>query len=498
MTRIAIDPITRLEGHGRIEVFLDDDGEVREAYFVVPELRGFEAFCRGRMAEDMPGLTNRICGICPEAHHVAATKALDALYGAPPSPRVKRLRSLFYAAFVVTDHATHSYALGGPDLLLGPGADRRERNLLGVVRALGPTMGGAILACRKRNHRLIEALGGRGVHPAAGMPGGWSRAIDEATRLEALETARANVAFAEATIALWHERVLGVPALRDLVLGDDLVLRACAVGLVDDANQSSIDDGVVRVIDADGAEILRYAPRDYAQHVAEHVEPWTYLKVPYLRARGFPGLVEDPASGLYTSTPLARMNVADRLSTPLADAELARLRAAFGGGLGPTGRPRPVHHLMATHWARLVELLHHSERMVELASDADLVGPVRRVLDGRVDPAGGVGCVEAPRGLLTHDYQADERGRLTRVNLVVGTTNNTAAMALAVTRAARGVIGRGRPITDEAMNRIEMGFRLFDPCLSCATHALPGAAPLAVTVRAASGEIVARAVRGSP
>ncbi len=496
MTRISVDPVTRLEGHGRIEVFLDDDGEVKDAYFQVPELRGFEAFCRGRMAEDMPQITNRICGVCPEAHHLAATKALDVLYRAEPSPAARKLRELFYAAFFVTDHATHFYALGGPDLLLGPDAAPRERNLLGVVRSLGPEAGGAIIACRKRNHRLIELLGGRGIHPAAGMPGGWSRAMDEATRLDAVEIARANVAFAEASLATWQRRVLDVPLVRDLVFGDAYVIHTHSMGLVDREDRSSLYDGEVRVCDPEGREILRYAPRDYAQHIAEHVEPWTYVKLPYLRAVGWKGLVDGPTSGVYQSTPLARMNVSDRLATPLADAELGRLRAAFGGGVGPSGRPRPVHHLLATHWARLIELLHASERMLDLASDATIVGPVRHVTRGEIDPAGGVGAVEAPRGLLTHDYEADDRGVLRRVNLVVGTTNNTAAMAMSVTRAARGVLGRGRAVTEGALNRIEMAFRLFDPCLSCATHALPGAAPLVVTIRDAVGAVVDRVARG--
>ncbi len=496
MRRISIDPITRLEGHGRIEVFLDDDGEVREAYFQVPELRGFEAFCVGRQAEEMPVITNRICGICPEAHHLASAKALDDLFCVEPTPAAKKVRELLYSAFFVTDHATHFYALGGPDFLVGPDAPPAERNLLGVFRVLGEDAGRRVIACRKRNHHVIEAIGGRAIHPAAGLPGGWSKAVSETTRREAEVAARENIEFAQWTLETWQRRVLDVPALRELIFSDTYVHRTYSMGLVDGQNRSQFYDGQVRVVDPEGAEFLRYAPREYQTHLAEHVEPWTYLKVPYLRAVGWKGLVDGQDSGLYTASPQARLNVSDSLATPLADEELRRWRQTYGSTRRPDGRWTPVHYRLATHHARLVELLAAAERMLELATDPDITNPhVRQVPSGRINPAGGIGCVEAPRGTLTHHYEADERGVLTKVNLLVGTTNNAGAIAMSVSRAARAVLGRGREVTNGALNRLEMAFRLYDPCLSCATHALPGKAPLVLTFHDAAGQVVDRVVR---
>jgi F420-non-reducing hydrogenase large subunit len=494
--RVTIDPITRLEGHGRIEIFLDEAGEVENAYFQVPELRGFEAFCRGRMAEEMPVITNRICGVCPEAHHMAASKALDALYRCPPGSAARKVRELLYSAFFVTDHATHFYVLGGPDFIVGPDAPPGERNLLGVVRKVGAAFGLQVIGCRKRNHHVIQAIGGRGIHPAAGLPGGWAKPVSESTRAEAEKAARENIAFAELSLATFDQIVLQDGGLRELVMGDLYLHHTHSMGTVDAQGRPNFYDGDIRVVDIDGAELLRYPARDYHRHVAERTEPWSYVKFPYLRARGWKGLVDGNDSGIYVASPLSRLNVATGMATPRAQEHFERFYAAFGSRRRPDGGFAPVHHRLATHWARLIEMLYASERMLELATDPEITSPdVRRVADAGVDPKGGVGSVEAPRGTLTHHYEADERGVLTRVNLLVGTTNNAAAMAMSVKRAAQGLIGRGKAITQGILNRIEMAFRVYDPCLSCATHALPGQAPLVLTVHDAGGEVVDRVVR---
>jgi len=298
MQRISIDPITRLEGHGRIDIFLDDAGNVANTYFVIPELRGFEQFCVGRPAEEMPRITNRICGVCPEAHHMAATKALDALFHVEPSSAVKKLREMFYSAFYVTDHTTHFYALGGPDFIVGPDAPPLERNILGVVAKVGLEIGGQVIACRKRNHHIIEMLGGRAVHPVAGLPGGWSRAITKEEREEIEGIAKENIAFAEFTIQAFNDIVLANKGYVDLIVSDAFTQRTHYMGLVDANNHVNFYDGLVRVVGPNGKEVVKYHCKDYAKHVAEHVEPWTYLKFPYIKEVGWKGFVDGPDSGV--------------------------------------------------------------------------------------------------------------------------------------------------------------------------------------------------------
>lgn len=489
MKTVSIDPITRLEGHGRIEIFLDDDGNVANVYFQVPELRGFEAFCVGRRVEDMPAITNRICGVCPEAHHLAATKALDDLFQVEPPPAARKIRELFYSAFFVTDHTTHFYVLGGPDFIVGPEAPAAKRNILGVIAKVGIDIGKKVIACRARSHDIIKKLGGRAIHPIAGLPGGWSRPVKEDERREIEAAARENVEFALFSLKVFDDLVLANPTYRELILSDVYLHRTHSMGTVDSQNRVNFYDGQIRVVDPEGTEILKYPCRDYTRHIAERVEPWTYLKFPYLKSIGWKGFVDGKDSGVYAATPLARLNVADGMATPLAQEQFERFYATLGSRK-VNGRFQPVHHRLATHWARLIELLYAAERMVELAQDPELTSPeVRRIPSGAINPAGGIGSVEAPRGTLTHHYEADQRGLVTRANLVVGTTNNYAAMAMSLKRAAEKMIRAGQVVSDGLLNKIEMAFRLHDPCLSCATHALPGQMPLEVAVRESSGQV---------
>ncbi|NOZ26592.1 MAG: Ni/Fe hydrogenase subunit alpha [Chloroflexi bacterium] len=490
MKRITIDPITRLEGHGKIEIFLNDEGDVANAYFMIPELRGFERFCVGRPAEEMPRITNRICGVCPEAHHMASTKALDALFHVEPSSAVKKLREMFYSAFYVTDHTTHFYALGGPDFVLGPDAPAAERNILGVIHKVGVEIGKQVIDCRQRNHHVIEMLGGRGVHPVAGMPGGWSRAITEEERQEIEEIAKANVDFALFSLKLFEDIVLGNQEYVDMILSDAYTHRTYYMGTVDEHNHVNFYDGMIRVVDPDGKEFVKYHPKDYTQHVAEHVEPWTYLKFPYLKAVGWKGFVDGKDSGVYCATPLSRLNAADGMATPRAREAYEKMYETLGSKK-VNGRYQPVHYRLATHWARLIELLYAAERMLELIQDPEITDPNVRV-EVTSTPDEGVGCVEAPRGTLTHHYWTDENGILTRVNLIVGTTNNYAPIAMSVKKAAQSLIKKGTVITDGLLNRIEMAFRAYDPCMACATHSLPGQMPLEVTIYDAQGRVVER------
>ncbi len=488
--RITIDPITRLEGHGKIEIFLNEQGDVENAYFQIPELRGFEQFCVGRPAEEMPRITNRICGVCPEAHHMAATKALDALYGAEPSAAVKKVREMFYSAFYCTDHTVHFYALGAPDFVLGPTAPAAERNILGVIHKVGKEIGLQVINCRKRNHHVIQMLGGREVHPVAGMPGGWSQHVTEEMRQEIEGYAKENVAFALFSLQLFADVVLANKEYVDLILSDAFTHKTYYMGTVDANNHVNFYDGLIRVVNPDGKEFVKYPPQDYTKHIAERVEPWTYLKFPYLKEVGWNGFTDGKESGVYCATPLSRLNASDGMATPKAQAAFEKFYETLGSKK-VNGRYQPIHHRLATHWARLVELLYAAERMLELAQDPEITDPNVRVVVENT-PTEGIGSVEAPRGTLTHHYKTDEKGILTAVNLIVGTTNNYAPIAMSVKKAAQGLIKKGTVITEGLLNAIEMAFRNYDPCMSCATHSLPGQMPLEVVIRDAAGEEVER------
>jgi F420-non-reducing hydrogenase large subunit len=487
MTRLTIDPITRLEGHGKIEIFLDDEGEVAKTYFQVPELRGFERFCVGRPVEEMASLTARICGVCPEAHHLAAAKAADAVYGVVPPRPATLLRELLYSAFFVADHTTHFYALGGPDFFVGPDAPVAERNILGVLHKVGLEVGSRVIEARRGGHRVIEIIGGRRVHPVSAIPGGMTKAINEDERTEIEAIARGALDFAGFSLQLFDQLVLGDDAYREMILGDLYTHQTYYAGLVDPAGRVTFYDGRIRVVAPDGEELGTYAPHEYPDWIAERVEPWTYLKFPYLRKIGWRGLVDGKDSGIYCVGPLGRLNAATGMATPRAQAEYERFYETLAPAEG--GPKRLVHQRMASHWARLVELLYAAERMLELVTDPEVTSPDVKSVPTET-PTEGVGTVEAPRGTLTHHYWTDERGLLTRVNLIVGTTNNYAPIAMSVERAARGLIHHGTVVGEGLLNRIEMAFRSYDPCFGCATHALPGHMPLLVTIHDADGGTV--------
>lgn len=482
MKRISIDPITRLEGHGKIDIFLNDEGDVANAYLQIPELRGFEQFCVGRPVEEMPNLTARICGVCPEAHHMAATKALDAVFHVDPPEVGKKLRELFYSIFFATDHTTHFYALGGPDFVVGPEAPKAERNILGVIAKVGLEIGGKVIKARHTGHHLIQLMGGRRVHPNWGLPGGVSRGINAEQRDEILEAGKEAVEFAQFSLQLFDDLVLKNSDYVNLITGGSYTQQTYYMGTVDQNNHVNFYDGQIRVVGPDGSEHAKYDPADYRDYIAEHVEPWSYLKFPYLKRVGWKGLVGGSDSGVYQATPLSRLNAADGMATPLAQKEYERFYDTLGG--------KPVHHTLATHWARLIELLYATERWVELASDPDITSPQYRVLP-KETPTEGIGCLEAPRGTLTHHYATDERGIVTKVNLIVGTTNNNAPICMSVKRAAETLIHKGE-VREGLLNKVEMAFRSYDPCFGCATHSLPGQMPLEVNLRSPDGQVVER------
>jgi F420-non-reducing hydrogenase large subunit len=485
--RIQIDPITRLEGHGKIEIFLDEEGEVAECFFQVPELRGFEKFCEGRPVEELPRITPRICGVCPEAHMMASAKACDAVFGVTLPTTAKLLRELQYNFFFVTDHTTHFYALGAPDFIMGPESDPAARNLIGVIRKLGVEVGGKVIKCRQWGHEAAAIFGGKPVNPVNAIPGGMSKPITPAERDRLDEIATYMVEFSKFTLQAFHDLVLANSRYVDLILYGPYRHQTYSMGMVDEKNRVNFYDGLVRVVDPDGREVCKYAPADYATHVAEHVEPWSYLKFPYLKAVGWKGFVDGKDSGVYRATPQSRLNAADGMSTPVAqEAYEAYFETLTGDRSGRT----PVHHTLAIHWARVIELINAAERALELVRHPAITNAEDyRVLPTEA-PTEGVGIVEAPRGTLTHHYATDRQGLVRKANLIVGTTNNHAAICMSIKQAAQGVIRKGVPVTEGMLNRIEMAFRAYDPCFGCATHSLAGQMPLVVRVRDADGSVL--------
>jgi F420-non-reducing hydrogenase large subunit len=477
---ITIDPITRLEGHGKIEIFLDAAGDVERAYFQVPELRGFEAFCVGRPAEEMPQITSRICGVCPTAHHMAATKALDDLYQVKPPPTALRIRELVYNAFMLEDHALHVYMLGGPDFIVGPDAPKTLRNVVGVIQKVGVDVGKTVIAMRRRLRALISYFGGKVIHPVLGLPGGVAKGLSREDLPGFTTLARDAVEFARFTLQLFTDTLLKNDQYLNLMTSETYTHRTYYMGLVNDRHQPDFYGGKIRVVDPTGKEFATFPAQHYLAHIAEHVEPWSFVKFCFLKSVGWRGFIDGPESGIYAVAPLARLNVAECMATPEAQKAYEAYVSTLGG--------RPVHYTLANHWARAIEMLQAAERMQELVNDPALTGSEIRTIP-TATPKAGIGVVEAPRGTLIHHYETDERGIIQKANLVVATQGNSARIAMGVEKSAKHLIRGGR-VDDGLLNRIEMAFRAYDPCHGCATHSLPGQMPLQVRIRDASGLVV--------
>jgi F420-non-reducing hydrogenase large subunit len=486
MKRITIDPITRLEGHGKIEIFLNDDGEVGNVYFQVPELRGFEKFCEGRPVEELPSIVSKICGVCPGCHHMASGKAVDAVFGVEPPPTAKKLRELFYMAHFVHSHIAHFYALAAPDFVVGPDAPKSSRNILGVIGKVGVEIGTEVIKQRRIAQEIQALLGGHQTHVVMNIPGGVRKGLTESERDDIVEKAKGFIEFSKFTLKLFDDVVLGNKNYVDIILNGPYALKLHSMGLVDENNKVNFYNGKVRVVDTLGNELYKYSPADYRDYVAERVEPWSYLKFPYLKKIGWKGFIDGQESGVYHATPLSRLNASDGMATPMAQKEYEKMYEILGG--------KPVHATLAMHWARLIELLYASEHCLELAMDPDITGKELRSPLGPI-PGEGVGTVEAQRGTLTHHYWTDKRGIVTKVNIIVGTTNNNAAINMSIKKAAQGLIKKGNEVTDGILNMIEMAFRAYDPCFSCATHSLPGEMPMTLEIRDCHGELLQRVSR---
>jgi NAD-reducing hydrogenase large subunit len=473
--RIVIDPVTRIEGHAKITLHLDDAGALREARFHVTEFRGFEKFCEGRLFHEMPAITARVCGICPVSHLVASAKAGDALLAVTIPSAAERLRRLMHLAQLVQSHALSFFHMSSPDLLLGYDAPPESRNIVGVI-ARHPEIARSGIRLRQYGQEIIETLGGKRIHPAWVVPGGVSSPLASAQRDRLLAGWPEALRAALATLEMF-KGLLDRHREEAQVFGNFPSLFA---GLVTPDGALEHYDGRLRITDAaggivaDGLDATRYW-----EFLDEAVEPWSYLKFPFYRPLGYP-------DGAYRVGPLARLNVAARCGTPIADAELSEYRQRAG---------RVVLSSFYYHVARLIEIVFGLERIGQLLDDPAILDPDVRAHAAR-NRHEGVGVAEAPRGTLFHHYQVDDDGVITRVNLLIATGQNNLAMNRAVEQVARHYV-TGRAVTEGALNRIEAAIRAYDPCLSCSTHAV-GAMPLVVTVVNAAGEVVQTLRRSAP
>ena len=471
MKTVTIDPITRLEGHGKINIFLNDAGDVENAYLQVPELRGFERFSEGRRAEDMPQITSRICGVCPVAHHFASTKALDDAFNVEPTSAAKKLRELMYMGYFIYDHILHFYYLGGPDFVVGPDAPPAKRNVLGVIEKAGLEIGKEVIKHRAYGQRITGILGGKATHPVCGLPGGVSKGLNKDEVKDIDKMVDSCIDFAKFSLKLFDDIVLKNKDYVDLITSDPYQLKTYNMGLVDKNNKVNFYDGKIRVTDQNAKEHIKFDVKDYYKNISEHVESWSYMKFPYLKDIGWKGLSDGKDSGIYRVGPLGRLNAADGMATSLANKEYKRMFDTLGG--------RPVNSTLAFHWARLIELLYATERAKELIKDSEITSDKIRNKVG--EPGEGFGVTEAARGTLIHHYKLDDKGLIKKANLIVATTNNAGAITMSVRDAAKGVIKKGK-ITDGILNKVEMAFRAYDPCLACATHTLPGGMALSVDI----------------
>ncbi len=444
---INLQPITRIEGHTKVAITLDDAGNVIDTKVHGQNLRGFEKFCEGRPVEEMPRIVCHICGICPWAHHLASSKATDGCFGVTPPPTAVKLRRLMQSIAYVSDKILHFYFLAAPDFVLGPDADYTVRNVVGIVKA-APDLAKQVVHMRHLGAQMLEGFAGRAIHPTFSVPGGVSKPMTEAERKKLLGPAEELLEFSKFTMKFAKENVFPKYLEAIKTLG---VIKVGYIGTVRDDGALEFYDGKLRLMKPDGS-YDDFTYDQYLDHIGEGVLPWTYQKFPYAKKWGKFNLSLENPVGVYRSNTLARINVADKMATPLAQAELEEFRAAFG---------RPAHLTLLYHYARLIELLQVAETSVELLNDPEITNPNVRA---QVTPKAGrgVGCVEAPRGTLIHDYTSDENGLISKVNLIVGTTHNNAAMNLSVNQTAKTFIQNGK-YDQGILNRVEMAIRSYDP-----------------------------------
>ncbi|UCD80697.1 MAG: Ni/Fe hydrogenase subunit alpha [Desulfobacterales bacterium] len=471
--KITIEPVTRIEGHARVTIHLNPEGGVDQTFFHVDEFRGLEKFSEGRPYFEMPQITQRICGICPVSHHLASVKACDAILGAEPPRPARLLRELMHMAQFVQSHGMHFFHLAAPDLLLGFDADPAVRNVFGIVKA-NPQLALKAVHLRRFGQQVIEILGGKRVHPNFAIPGGVNAPLSLKDRDTIAAERNRHLDFAREAVDLAKQWLDGHKEMARSFAA----FPSNYMGLVDAQGELKLYDGQIRIRDAQGDLLAQFSPSAYLDNIAEHVEPWSFLKFPYYRKQGWP-------QGAYRVGPLGRLNTADNMGTPLADKELDEFRQVAEG--------KPVEGSLFYHYARMIELLFALETMGRLLEDRDILSSDIRALGSRKLNPRGIGVIEAPRGTLIHDYTVDENGLLSRVNLIVATGHNNWAMNQAVSAVAKAYINGTQP-TEGILNRVEASIRCYDPCLSCSTHAI-GRMPLQVVVLGTDGTILRQMAR---
>jgi NAD-reducing hydrogenase large subunit len=466
---IEINPVSRLEGHGKVTIQLDKAGNAESARFHVTQFRGFEKFCEGRVFWEMPVITPRICGICPVSHHLGAAKACDAIVGREIPRTASLLRELMHMGQFIQSHALHFFHLASPDLLFGMDADPAKRNVIGLI-AEKPDIAVKGVKLRKFGQTIIQKLGGKKIHPNFAVPGGVNAALSIADHDEMLK--QIDWAISEARFAL--ELFQKFQDENSKLMASFASFPTGYLGLVDEYNNLQLYDGKLRLIDQHGKVLEdQVDPSHYLDIINEYVEDWSYLKFPFYKKLGYP-------KGIYRAGPLARLNVCNAIATPLANKELKNFKKLSSNGI--------VEGSMYYHYARLIELLYAIERAQQLLEDKDICSTDIRVTSTNYKEQ-GVGVLEAPRGTLFHHYWVDESGKMLKANLIVATGNNNAAINEAVYRVAKEYIRNGN-VTEGMLNRVEVSIRCYDPCLSCSTHALPGQMPLAIQLISADGELI--------
>lgn len=465
--KITIEPVTRIEGHAKVTVHMKEDGSVEHAYFHVNEFRGFEKFCEGRLVTEMQQITPRICGICPVSHHLAAAKAGDVVLGCPPPRPASLLRELMHMGQIIQSHGMHFFELAGPDLLLGFDADPAIRNVVGLIQA-DPELTVKAVRLRKFGQAIISELGERSIHPTFAIPGGVNRTLSAAGRDRILADLDAQI----------ETTKLGIKIVKDWAEANRETVDKFAVfptgylGLITPSKGLELYEGNIRLKSRTGEELEIFNPQNYLDYIAEHVEPWSYLKFPYYKKLGYP-------EGVYRVGPLGRINMVENIGTPMANEELKVFKAINNGA--------PVENTLYYHYARMIETLFAAERVRVLLEDPDILST--DILNTHQEPVGhGVGIIEAPRGTLIHDYTANEYGQLTKVNLIVSTGHNNYAMSKAVDMVAKEYV-HGPDVKEGMLNRVEHAIRAHDPCLSCSTHAV-GQMPLEITIYDHQGNLI--------
>jgi F420-non-reducing hydrogenase large subunit len=477
MKQIEISPVTRIEGHAKVTVQVDDAGNVADAHFHVMEIRGFEKFLEGAAVEEAPRITPRICGICQTAHHLVSAKANDQIFGLQPPETALKLRELMLLGQYIHSHSLHFYFLGAPDLVMGPESDPATRNVLGILKG-NPELAMMAIKTRKIGQEITALVGGKPISPVTAIPGGQSKGITPEDRDKLLSKAKEAIGLIEK----------GVEVAKPLFAQYSEAIET--LGPVEShfgamTNNGAIEfyDGPAKVIDKTGATVYEFAANDYLDYIEEKVQPWSYLKFPYLKQIGFP-------DGNYRVGPLARLNVVDNIPTEKASDLFGEYRDNFG----------ITQNTLLYHYARLIELMYAAERSVQLLEDETITGTdLRQTLSKPLmtkeeaqesgETKRGVGMIEATRGILIHDYETDGAGFITRANLIVSTGQNNLSMDMGVRETAKEMI-HGEEVSEGLKNKLEMIIRAYDPCLSCATHAIDGSSPLEVDIYDSEGQLL--------